>query len=90
MNIPGLDSRYSDKDNVKIGVDSQKCGETIELHLINKMEESSEESIKLDRIKANHIAQTIIRMRKEGVYPKWKNYVVLVKSHRAKLEKESI
>lgn len=86
MNIPGLDSRYSDKDNVKIGVDSQKGGETIELHLINKMEESSEESIKLDRIKANHIAQTIIRMRKEGVYPKWKNYVVLVKSHRAKLE----
>ena len=86
MNIPGLDSSYSHKDTVKIGVDSQMGGEPIELHLINEMEESDEDTIKLDRIKANHIAQTIIRMRHEKVYPKWKDYVVLVKSHRSKLE----
>jgi len=86
MNIPGLDSSYSPQDTVKIGVDSQKGGETIELHLINEMEESDEESIKLDRLKANHVAQTIIKMRQEKVYPRWKDYVVLVKSHRSKLE----
>ena len=86
MNIQGLDSSYSPQDTVKIGIDSQKGGETIELHLINEMEESDEESIKLDRLKANHVAQTIIKMRQEKVYPKWKDYVVLVKSHRSKLE----
>ncbi len=86
MNIQGLDSSYSPQDTVKIGVDSQLGGETIELHLINELEESDEETIKLDRIKANHIAQTIIKMRKENIYPHWKDYVVLVKSHRTKLE----
>jgi ATP-dependent helicase/nuclease subunit A len=86
MNVKGLDSSYADKDTVKIGVDSQKGGETIGLHLINDFEDKDEESIKLDRIKANHIAQTIISMRNEKKYPKWKDYVVLVKSHRTKLE----
>lgn len=86
MNIQGLDSSYSSQDTVKIGVDSQLGGESIELHLINELEESDEETINLDRIKANHIAQTIIKMRKENNYPNWKDYVVLVKSHRTKLE----
>jgi len=86
MNIQGLDSSYSPQDTVKIGIDAQLGGETIELHLINELEESDEETIKLDRIKANHIAQTIIKMRKENTYPNWKDYVVLVKSHRTKLE----
>ncbi len=86
MNIKGLDASYAAQDTVKIGVDAQLGGEAIELHLINELEETDEESLKLDRIKANHIAQTIIKMRAEANYPDWKDYVVLVKSHRSKLE----
>ena len=85
MNIDGLDSHYHDQDHVKIGKEDQTGGLPIELHLIEELGEE-EESIKADRIKANHIAQTILKYHEDKTFPHWKDAVVLVKSHRAKLE----
>ena len=86
MNIEGLESHYSEKDHVKIGKPDQEGGSSIELHLIEDLVEEDEESIKADRIKANHIAQTILKCHTDQSFPHWKDAVVLVKSHRAKLE----
>ena len=86
MNIEGLESHYHEKDHVKIGKPDQVGGSSIELHLIEELEEADEDSIKADRIKANHIAQTILKYHMDQTFPHWKDAVVLVKSHRAKLE----
>ena len=85
MNIEGLESHYHEKDHVKIGKPDQIGGSPIELHLIEDVEDE-DESIKADRIKANHIAQTILKYHTDQSFPHWKDMVVLVKSHRAKLE----
>lgn len=85
MNIEGLDSHYHHQDHVKIGKDDQIGGSSIELHLIEDIGED-EASLKADRIKANHIAQTILKYHEDKTFPHWKDAVVLVKSHRAKLE----
>lgn len=86
MNIEGLESRYHEQDNVKIGKPDQEGGAPIELHLIAEVEDEEEESVKADRIKANHIAQTILKYHTDKTFPQWKDAVVLVKSHRAKSE----
>lgn len=86
MNIEGLESHYHEKDQVKIGKADQEGGSPIELHLIEDSEEEDDESVKADRIKANHIAQMILKYHTDQTFPKWKDAVVLVKSHRAKLE----
>ncbi len=98
MNFPIFTQHYTQDDQVKIGLDRQKGGEAIELHLIqmdqdiepeDPIEADQEESLDLleepdASPKALYIISEIQRMLKESPYQHYKDYVILVRSNEHK------
>jgi len=113
MNVPGIQSNYTENDMVTFGIPENKGGKPVEIHLIengledepkddedksiddpNDESDSNDETANYfnykeeskDRIKVRHIAQTILEMKSKTEFKKWKDYVVLVKTHKRKTE----
>ena len=78
MNIDGLEDSYTNKDNVKVGVDAQKenVDDAIIFYAL-----SPQEGIDNKILKAEFIARKILALKKEDPKSKFKDYVVLLKAH---------
>ena len=78
MNIPGLEDTYKSQDNVKVGVDAQK--ETLD-DSINFYTLKSQEGINNKVLKADFIARKILTLKNQDPTSKYKDYVVLLRTH---------
>lgn len=100
MDFENLGSYFHASDTVKIGTEQQSGGESIEVHFLNKPEESEESSNDSDdtdvetntdtqvdpnaKLHVIHMVNTIEKMRAETEYKKYSDYVVLVRSNAEK------
>ncbi len=100
MDFENLGSYFHASDTVKIGTEKQSGGEAIEVHFLNKQEESeassndsddSDETTNTDtqvdpnaKLHVIHMVNTIEKMRAETEFKKYSDYVVLVRSNAEK------
>lgn len=100
MDLPNLGSFFHASDKVKIGTERQVGGDAIEIHFLNKQEESEklsdepeEENEELNinivvdpnaKLHVIHMANTIEKMRVETEFKNYRDYVVLVRSNAEK------
>lgn len=84
MNIHGLSQEFTSYDWVSIGVDTQDDHHQypVEFHALNAPE--SEDDEETGDIKADYIAQQILKMKASTEFTHWSDYCVLVRSHAVK------
>lgn len=89
MNIPGCSDQYTTHDCVQTGAPSQKdANYAVEFHALmtkSLKSDTDEENLAANQIKAQYIAQNILKLHESSDFRQWKDYVVLVRSHAVKI-----